>query len=68
MKQHAPPESMTERRAGASEIATWTPLERTIRTCYYCRQPYSTAPDATKCERIHEALAALERDPGSEDR
>ncbi|GAA3357167.1 hypothetical protein [Saccharopolyspora gregorii] len=63
MKHHDPPESMADRRADATTTATWTPLERTIRTCYYCRQPYTTAPDATKCERIHEALAALEREP-----
>ncbi|MCA1224670.1 hypothetical protein [Saccharopolyspora sp. 6M] len=55
---------MIEHRADAAETSGWTPLERTIRTCYYCRQPYRAAVDATKCERIHEALAALARSNG----
>ncbi|GAB2684675.1 hypothetical protein GCM10027271_53760 [Saccharopolyspora gloriosae] len=64
MQRHDPPESMIEHRADAAETSDWTPLERTIRTCYYCRQPYRAAVDATKCERIHEALAALARSDG----
>ena len=50
-----PAPSLEHRRATDAEVATWTPEQREVNSCCYCRTPYRAGSGANwVCEHWHE--------------